>query len=244
MTRAGKKKRALPYRILDMPHVSLWEEKRKLPRFLFPFEYSLEPCATCVGYCCQPIVHVTMVELLRITLHLGLAVDDVVTRIPSDGTRGDEQTVPLPLDEGEVRLVFRQQPGHGSCVFLHAVGERSLCSVHALRPGVCRVFPYRVDVGDRIVSAGAPIACPTRWLYDEAAEQRVAADVRGWLDDIEEERALVAAWRERDDDDKSWAAFTRFAVRRLASRYGLDAEVLLRAPRRRLGERAPTRSSD
>lgn len=231
------RKRKLPYRVVDMEHVSFWEERRHLPRFLFPFEYSKDPCSSCVGYCCQTIVHITMVEALRVALPLGVALDEVVRRIPADGERGQKQTVPIPLDEGEVRLVLRQQAGNGSCVFLHAVGPRNICSVHALRPGVCRVFPYRVDVGDRIVSAGAPIACPTRWLYDEAIEQRVAGDVRQWLDDIEEERALVRAWSAHDDEDRSFPAFTRFAIRRLASRYGLDADELLRPPRRRLGER-------
>lgn len=235
--RSAKKKRPLPYRILDMEHVSFWQKKRDLPRFVFPFEYSLDPCSGCVGYCCQTIVHVTMVEALRISLALGASLDDMVQRIPADGERASKQTIPLPLDEGEVRLVFRQQEGHGGCVFLHAVGPRSICSVHALRPGVCRVFPYKVDVGDRVLSAGSPIACPTRWLYDEAVEERVSADVARWLEDIDEERALVAAWSEHDDDDKSWPAFQRFATRRLASRYGRDAEELLRPARRRLGDR-------
>lgn len=231
------RKRKLPYRILDMEHVSFWEERRHLPRFLFPFEYSKDPCSSCVGYCCQTIVHVTMVEALRVVLPLGVPLDDVVRRIPADGERGSKQTVPLPLDEGEVRLVLKQRESDGGCLFLHTVGARNICSVHALRPGVCRVFPYKVDVGDRIISAGAPIACPTRWLYDEAIEQRVAGDVRQWLEDIEEERALVEAWRAHDGEDRSFAAFTRFAIRRLAGRYGLDADELLRPPRRKLGER-------
>ncbi len=237
---SSTRKRRLPYRILDMEHVSFWEEKRKLPRFMFPFDYSLDPCASCVGYCCQTIVHVTMVEALRVSLPLGVALDDMVRRIPADGERGNKQTVPLPLDEGEVRLVFRQQEGHGGCIFLHAVGARSICSAHALRPGVCRVFPYKVDVGDRVISAGGPIACPTRWLYDERVEARVDEDVRRWLADIDEERALVEAWRAQADDaaspsDRSWLAFQRFAIRRLAGRCGLDADEILRPPRRRLG---------
>lgn len=228
------------FRIIDMPHVDFWEEKRKLPRFLFPFEYSLDPCSTCVGYCCQTVVHVTLVEVLRIVLPIGLAVDDVVERIPADGARGHLQTVPLPLDEGDVRLVLRQRGEPKSCVFQHHVGARGLCSVHALRPGVCRIFPYRVDVGDRIVSAGAPVACPTRWLFNESVENRVEADMRQWQGDVEEEKALVVAWREAEVDDRSFHTLVRFAIERLGARFGVDPKELLRPARRRLGE-LPTR---
>jgi Fe-S-cluster containining protein len=182
-------------------------------------------------------VHVTLVEVLRIVLPVGLAIDDVVERIPADGARGHLQTVPLPLDEGEVRLVLRQRGEPKTCVFQHHVGARGLCSVHALRPGVCRIFPYRVDVGDRIVSAGAAVACPTRWLFNESVEARVEADMQQWQDDVAEERALVAAWRETEEEDRSFAGLVRFATARLAPRYGLDPKEFQRPARRRLGDR-------
>lgn len=237
MPTTTKRKKRVAFRILDMEHESFWDEKKKLPRFLFPHEYALDPCASCRGLCCSSTIHLTMVEALRIGLSLSVPLESFVVRVPASQERGGKQTVPIPLDEGEVRLALRQRDdGSDDCVLLHRVGARALCAAYAFRPGACRVFPYKAQLGDRVVSAGPPLPCPTRWLWNEEVATRVRGDVEGWLADLAEERRLVDAWAAADVADRGFASFERFAIAEAAAHLGVDAASVLAPPRRRLGD--------
>jgi Fe-S-cluster containining protein len=224
------------FKIVDMEHESFWDEKKKLPRFMFPKEYAIDPCAQCNGACCTSTVHLTMTEALRIHLSLTLPLESFTTQLPAVGDRGSRQSVPIPLDGGEVRLALRQQDG-GDCVLLRRVGGRALCSAYSFRPGACRVFPYKVELDDRVVSAGPPLPCPVAWLWNEAVAVRVQRDVEQWLADLAVERALIEAWTAAEVPERTFAAFTRFAIGQVAAHLGFDAEkALAPARRRRLGE--------
>ena len=224
----------LTFRIVGMQHERLWLEKGHLPFFAFPYDYSLDPCANCGGHCCTTKVYVTTIEAMRLSLTLAIPFDDVVERQPADQPKGRSQTVPIVVDDGAWRLTLKKRdPESQKCIFFFEVGDRGRCGVHAIRPGVCRQFPYTTDVDDETISAGPPTPCPTRWLYNEATEKRVEADTRGWIADIDEEHRLIAAWDDSPADDRSWPAFTRFAVKQLATRFGKDARQLLAPPRRR-----------
>lgn len=231
------KKRAA-FRILDMEHESFWDEKKKLPRFLYPHEHSLDPCASCRGLCCSSTIHLTAVEALRLRVALSLPLDLFVVRVPAVDGRGAKQTVAIPLDEGPVRLALKQRPGSDDCVLLHRVDDRALCSAYALRPGACRVFPYAAQIGDRVISAGPPLPCPTRWLWNDDVAKKVRKDVEQWLADLEFERGLVDSWTAAPIADRSFASFERFAIAAAASHLGYDAARVLTPPRRRLGEPA------
>lgn len=225
------------FRILDTEHESFWEEKKKLPRFMFPREYSLDPCAQCKGLCCSATVHLTMVEALRIHVALTLPFDTFTTLLPAEGDRGSRQSVAIPIDGGPVRLALRQKDEvTGDCGFLLRIGDRALCSIYAFRPGACRVFPYKAELGDLVVSAGPPLPCPTSWLWNDAVAARVQTDMERWLKDLEVEAAIIDAWTKAAVPERTFAAFTRFAIGAAADHLGYDAAAVLAPRRRRLGE--------
>ena len=216
------------FKIFDMPHEDFWREKRALPYEEFPYELSLSPCDDCAGLCCSAVVNLTTVEALRIAVTLAIPLDEIVDRQRDDGETGASQSVAIPLDEGDVRLALKSaDPGTDACIFLHAVGARRRCSIYELRPGACRQYPYTMQVDDTLLSGGAPTLCPTGWLQNDEVAARVERDIRAWFAVMEEERALIASWVDDDSADRSFGAFTRFAVRRLASSFGKDAEELL-----------------
>lgn len=236
-TKKPRAKKKIHFKILDMEHESFWEEKKKLPVFMFRREYAIDPCAQCNGPCCTTIVFVTMVEALRIHLSLSLPLASFTRLIPAQGDRGSRQSVAIPLDGGEMRIVFAQrEDAGGDCVLVHRMGSRALCSIYAFRPGACRVFPYKAEVGDRVVSAGPPLPCPVSWLWNEEVAKRVQEDMERWLRDLEVERDLVAKWAARDAADRSFAAFTRFAIEEVGGHLGFDPAIILAPKRRRLGE--------
>lgn len=236
-TTPRQRKQKPSLRILNMMHDDVWQEKRELPTFLYPAEYSIDPCGRCSGHCCQTEVYITAVEAMRLALTLSLPLEAVVVCDPADSPRGRNQSLPIPLDEGEVRLRLRHTEQTQACVFFHSVVGRGMCAVHGIRPGVCRIFPYQASYLGERVSAGAPIVCPVSWTYNQDTERRLQADLDEWYQAQADEKKLITAWRRHKSDDRSFAAFYHFAVRKLAKRYGKNADEILRPPRRRLGER-------
>jgi hypothetical protein len=83
-----------------------------------------------------------------------------------------------------------------------------------------------------LLSAGAPTLCPTSWLQNEEVTQRLEKEIRAWYASMDEERALIAAWEAHDGEDRSFRAFTRFAIRHVAPSLGKDPEELLLPQRR------------
>ena len=217
-----------------MPHASEWEAVRDRPRFLQPLEFSLNPCAHCPGHCCSGVVALTTVEALRLCLTLSLPLDHVVVRSPvQEGAQGTPQTLPTALSDGVFTLQLRHKGVQ--CVFLHHVEGRGMCAAHAVRPAICRLYPYDVDDGGRHVRVGGQNLCPVRWLHDDAADARVERDVRQMDADMAQEKKLLSAWKRRKSGNNSWAAYIVFSVNKLAHALGFDAAEILRPPRRRLG---------
>lgn len=222
--------------ILNMLPAQDWEPHKHRPRFLQPVDFSLDPCANCVGNCCFAEIRVTTVEALRICLTLALPFWDVVAAadVPEDPAQQDHR-IPIPTSAGNKRLRLRNLEG-ARCVFLHSVGARGRCSIHALRPGPCRLFPFSVAVGDRRVSVGSQQMCPVGWLQDAGTAQRVARDLSRWDADIAAEQRLVRAWTRARVEDRSLQGFLTFAVQRLARRFGRDPDEVISGGRRRLGK--------
>jgi len=220
--------------ILNMPHARDWEERLRLPRFLQPVEMSLNPCVHCPGHCCVPQGAITMVEALRIALLLRVPLQHVVEKRRVDpGHPPAPHATPIPLDEGDV-LLFLQVGAHGQCVFLHRLGERGFCSIYDARPGMCCVYPHEVQWKGRRLSVGNTVLCPVQWMQDDAAVARVTRALTAWDNDAAVERRLIRTWSRRRDVDRTYAAFVEHAVRTLARKLGVDAEEVLRPPRRRL----------
>lgn len=95
-------------------------------------EGSAIPCHRC-GVCCerwQPLVSCEEVRRLAEYLEIG------------EATFLEGYTTCYPLDDAQ-RLL---QQRNGACVFLRYEGEgRSLCSVHPVRPDICRSWTASLD---------------------------------------------------------------------------------------------------
>ena len=236
-----------PLRIVNMKPAAEWEPYRRLPRALVRQEHWLSPCDTCSGECCEQVVDVSAVEAARIALTLVLPFESFV------GTRSCEADVAVAieashavrLDEGLVRLTLRRQGGDaGACAFLHRVGGRGRCVAYAVRPGVCRMYPYAVEEEDGArLAVGSLRWCPSGWLYDDDTERAVAASLAAWRDDLALDAALCARWNEEEREDRSFAAFARFAVHDAAPRLGLDVERLYPPERRAFNSRVKAHMS-
>lgn len=86
-------------------------------------------CDNCPSYCCSyPRIEVTPKDLRRLADHFGLTVEKARTRFTRKG------------EPGELVLRHQKDAVFGSvCRFLDLETRR--CTVHAVRPQVCRAHP-------------------------------------------------------------------------------------------------------
>jgi Fe-S-cluster containining protein len=196
---------------------------------------SMTPCAHCPARCCQFLVAVSLPEALRLALTLSLPLSAVVY----PGTWKDPVSVlrfstPIVLDEGPRVLFLRQE--NGWCGQLVRAGhDDARCGIYELRPIVCRMFPFEVEVAGKSHSFGSAFIemCEVGWLYDDATEKRLGADFARWRADMVDDRKLAALWNDAVVEDRSFRAFVRFAHERLAPRLGLDPRAAFRFPEKK-----------
>lgn len=227
--------------IVNMKPASEWEPYRRLPRAIVRHEYSRSPCDTCPGHCCVQKVEVSAVEAARIALTLVLPLESVVVTAPYEPVPDVDIAAShaIVLDDGPTKLYLRrhddERPG---CVFLEQIGGRGRCLAYAVRPGVCRMYPYAVEEEDGThVAVGTFKWCVQGWLYDEDSERAVAASLAAWREDLALDEALCARWNQEEHPDRSFASFARFLVHEVAAELGLDVERLYPPERRAFGSR-------
>lgn len=228
-----------PLRIVNMTPAREWEPYRRLPRALVRQEHWLSPCDSCSGQCCEQLVDVSAVEAVRIALTLVLPLEAVVdTRAWEEPAGVVIASHAIRLDDGLVRLLLRRGAEGLGCTFLHRVAGRGRCVAYAVRPGVCRMYPYAIEEDDGTqLAVGSFKWCPSGWLYDEDTERAVAASLAAWREDLALDAELCARWNEEEREERSFAAFARFAAHDLAPRLGLDVARLYPPERRAFGSR-------
>ncbi|HEX5635274.1 MAG TPA: YkgJ family cysteine cluster protein [Gemmatimonadales bacterium] len=231
---------ARPLVVLNAVPVAAWQKLALAPRQLLVKDRSLDPCRTCAGTCCQFIVQLSAVEAVRMALTLSLPLEDIVEAMPYEpDTAGQRGYHAIATDAGKVMLVLRRAGEARACVLRYSVGARGRCGAYSVRPGQCRMYPLHVEEEDGTqVRIGTDAYCPTGWVHDDDTALRLRDHLDRWRADIARDAVLCRRWARRKDDDRSLAAFFRFAAFELADELGLDPAALYPPPRRRLGDRA------
>ena len=222
--------------ILNTADASWWDTRKRLPKFLEPREFSLNPCNSCPGHCCQPVGAMTITEAVRIATMLHMNPDLFVEVRAADSQRMVRrgEAYPIPLDQGDVQLFVRLNEAHW-CPFLHRVGERGYCSIYNARPGICRVYPFELLWKKRHFRVGSTTYCPVPWLQNDETRAAMEANMELWDHDVALHRKVVRSWIKAAGEDRSWGAFFVHAVKALARPLKYDAAAVLERPRRRLG---------
>lgn len=196
---------------------------------------SLYPCVGCHGKCCRLRVHVLAVEAFRIALSLGVAVDDVVLHRPyAEATTHQLTSTPILIGGKAISLELRRVPVTRRCAFAVDVNGMVRCGIYALRPALCRLYPYDMELDGERLRVGGQDLCPVSWLKDDAAAVRLAAAVKARRADFRAELRLLAAWNAADGA-RDWPAFVAFAAPRLMRHLGVDPRAYL--PRRQRVQR-------
>lgn len=216
-------------RVLDMPSEEEWAPKKRLPKALVPTERSTDPCPSCSAPCCHALVHVTLVEAARIARALTIPFPAFVRTVAVDPPRPFEPSAVVTIDGVARRLAFRETNERHRCVFLHDVGDRVRCSIHALRPGICRQYPFKLQRGKLRVDVGTEAFCASGWLWNDATIDAQGAHLDAWLADRKQDAQLAATWNARGGGTLD--ELCRYAIEQT----GGDVDAVYPPPRRRLG---------
>lgn len=238
-------------RITNMKTVSDWEPYKRLPRAVVREEYSISPCDMCPSHCCHHAAEVSAVEATRMALTLVLPLESFLEPkpwLPEESRADAPASHPVLLEDGPMRLFFRRVAG-GGCRFLHDIDGRGRCLAYAVRPGVCRLYPFAFEEekegeeGEEVarIAIGTLNFCPVGWLYDESTEAAVAESLAAWRKDLALDEELCARWNDEERPVRDLSAFARFAIKELAPRFGLDEERLYPPARRAFGSRLTSR---
>ena len=161
-------------------------------------------CTKC-GACCREdslLVTVTGRDIVRISLGLGLSVDEVIRAFDfylmsgEDTPEGLRDIPTVNTEQGRAYIALKKLE-NGDCVFL----KDNLCMIHTIRPGVCMSFPFVFrDGGDEKkwgLSAMKEI-CPGLGTGPEVEGSDLRELADAVLEDIELFRHFAEEWN-RDE---------------------------------------------
>ena len=200
------------------------------PDALRPFarRFHPSPCSRCNSVCCCEKVCINIVDLARLVIALGVRAEQVVTL---NSEHQSTITIPALIGGRRMHMLLRQEPFEGlaqpACHMLARPGGQLRCGVHAVRPGVCRAYPFRffTDRGD-FYYVGLPYLCPINWALAPAARHAIEREIVTWRRENDAAERMVRKWnRTRGDEDA--ASFFAWAIERGGRYLGLDPRPYL-----------------
>ncbi|WP_054843276.1 YkgJ family cysteine cluster protein [Vulcanisaeta souniana] len=107
--------------------------KAEFPRVRFT-------CVLC-GECCRRYwIPVTHRDVARIARYTGMRPREFLALFPKEMAADWDEPV-IRLRDGEYYLVLKKRLD-GTCIFNKWIGDKLICSVHSVKPNVCRYYPF------------------------------------------------------------------------------------------------------
>lgn len=137
-------------------------------------------CGDCQGCwsCCQGMGESILLDPLdihRLSIHLHRSLEELLT-----------DCIELQVVDGNILPNLKMAGPQERCVFLNAQGR---CSIHAVRPGICRLFP----LGRFYENGGFQYFLQ---IHECRKENRTKVKVRKWIDtpNVKQYEKFVADW--------------------------------------------------
>ena len=196
------------------------------PSFLNVLPASDAPCLDCTAYCCRARVVINVPDLLRLCVPLGLAPSSLCNLEEADSRNGE----PIMIGDTPRHMVLRKAEDE-HCQLLMTVDGQRRCGVHALRPGICRVYPFSYDRGSTTYELGY-VRCPTEWLLAKDRQDAVLDDIEAYEQSRAVDRRVVRRFNALPLEERSPQAFWACALREGGAELGTDVSLFFRPPPR------------
>lgn len=225
------------FKILNLPEAEP-EELVRIGHGLWRQQnnYALNPCAYCASKCCSLRVDLTIIEALRVSYTLVLPLlDFLVVRQPTVKHPAKLCSPFLILNEPS-NFAFRQNVGH--CFHLTRPGElRSRCGIYALRPAICRLYPFSMEQNGILIEMGNEQHCPVNWMQNDETRERARADFNQFQEDYALEKQWLAKWNTRPYEDRALETFIDFLMNEVGPTLGYNPDVFSALPERGFGRK-------
>ena len=158
-------------------------------------------CTKC-GACCREktmLITVTGSDITRISAALGLSPEETMRTLDFYVVATENETpvglqgIPSPMTERGYAFIALKKMENGDCVFL----KDNLCMIHAMRPTVCRSFPFVFRESDAGVTWGLSAAkqiCPGLGVGPEVSEEELRELSVSVLESIQVYRDFIDEW--------------------------------------------------
>ncbi len=202
------------------------------PSFLNVLPASEAPCLDCTAYCCRARVVINVPDLLRLCVPLGIHPSSLCNLEEADSRNGE----PILIGDTPRHMVLRKAEDE-HCQLLMTVDGQRRCGVHAIRPGICRVYPFSYQRGSTVYQLGH-VMCPTEWLLSAERQDKVLDDVEAYEQARAVDRRVVRRFNALPLAERGPLAFWTFALREGGAELNLDVGLFLNPkPRTLLRER-------
>jgi Fe-S-cluster containining protein len=168
-------------------------------------------------------------DLVRLCVPLQVPPPAVCALEPCETRNG----APILVGDQPRHITLRKDAS-GFCSLLIKGFGFVRCGVHALRPAICRIYPFSFERGATRYQMGM-IGCPTLWLVDEPRRNAVLDDVESHEHDRVLDRKVVRRWNRLPREERTEAWFWVWALAQAGAEMGVDVSPFLEPkPRSRL----------
>jgi len=153
------------------------------------------PCRDCTQSCCSEFtVFITPFDLRRIAGPLELPPERLATPIQFTSRNADYRPYSFSLG-GRRRYLLTLRRQRGKCHFLLRFGKYGRCGIHALRPQMCRCYPYSAE--DRAIKEIVQSRCPPGKHLSPEDRQEIRTAFAAMTGEFILYREFLDSWHDR-----------------------------------------------
>lgn len=154
------------------------------------------PCRDCAQSCCAEFtIFLTPFDLRRIAGPLELEVGKLAAMVPL--TRAHRDYSPYAFSLGSRRrFLLTLKRRRTGCLFLLRIGTLGRCGIHALRPRMCRCYPYSAEDGE--IREVAQSRCPPDKHLTPGDRQEIRSAFAAMTGEFLIYREFLDLWHSRE----------------------------------------------
>jgi Fe-S-cluster containining protein len=172
-------------------------------------------------------VIINVCDLVRLVAPLGMEPSSMCDLTETDSRNGE----PVLIGDTKKHMVLRHRDSD-FCQLLLEIDGQQKCGVHAIRPQICRIYPFSYQRGSMRYEMGH-IVCPTEWVVSDEMTQNVLDAIETHEQDRATDRRIVRQWNEETpEEERTPARFWRYAMKAAGEALNVDVAYLFEEPAR------------
>ena len=169
------------------------------------------PCDSCDTNCCKEYaIFVNAHDIYRLSTKLDMAPENFLQVYGAK-----DFDLGIDVDEGLLDLALRQKDDQ--CIFLEESRDVFRCTVHDIKPSVCKSYPFQLKNG-RLIQMDSKM-CPVDWNTDEF-ETMMTTHLKKDADEWKFYDNLVLQWNSKRLKKRPLSDFLEFLMDGVALEFG------------------------